>query len=154
MPSMAETVPTRRIADRSQLSRAEDALILKLSADGKTQTEIAQLVGCNQSSVSRVLSRFLDTREVAKRILHNGAQALAERIVKDADVDQSLEVLDRLEVAPKREQGGNRMGLQINIGMPGLAAGADPLITSTFASELSTVSTDTHRLTADTGSDK
>lgn len=85
-----------------RVSRAAEALILKLAEAGKSQTEIAQIVGVSQPTVSRTLAEFADTRVVAKAVLNKHAKTLAERVVKDADVSQSLEVLDRLDVAPKR----------------------------------------------------
>lgn len=154
MLSMSESATAEAIRDYSRLSRDEIALIKQLAKTGKTQDQIAQIVGCSQPTVSKWLEIVIDPIEDAKHILRTNAPRLAQRVVKDADVDQSLEVLDRLEVAPKRQMDSNRIGLQVNVGMPGLAVGCDPLITSTFASEVSTVSQDIHRLSAETGSDK
>ena len=59
------------IPNYSRLSRQDEALILKLSDDGKTQTDIAQLIGCSQSTVSVVLNEFLDTRSLASKKANN-----------------------------------------------------------------------------------
>lgn len=68
---MPETTLPQPIRDYSRLSRAELALILKLSDDGKTQVFIAQQIGCHQSTVSDVLKDFHDTTGLAKRKAHN-----------------------------------------------------------------------------------
>ena len=85
-----------------RVSRQLEGLILKLAEAGKTQTEIAAIVHVSQPTVSRTLDELSDTRIIAKAILNNGSKRLAQRIVKHADVDQALEVLDRIDVAPKR----------------------------------------------------
>ncbi len=116
------------IPDYSRLSYAETAFIVKLDRDGLTQPQIAQRLACSQSTVSRVLGEFQDTRELAKAKLHRGSLKLAERIVADADVDQSIDVLERIQVLePKQSQSGAG-GVQILIGMPGAGAGPDPIL--------------------------
>lgn len=124
---MSETTPAR-ITDRSRLTRAEVGALLNLHRAGKTQVEIAQVLGIDQSNVSRWLDKLIDTTEVAKHTLRNGAQKLAERVVKHANVEESLEVLDRLDVAPKRQIEGNGSKVNIVIGMPGQPAGPDPFV--------------------------
>lgn len=144
--SPAEPKPIR---DYSRLSYTEIGLALKLREDGLTQTQIAQRLGCSQPTISTLLSELSDTRQIARLKLNNGAVKLAERVLAQADVDQSLEVLDRLEVATKRQADSGR-GNQVNIviGMPGQAAGPDPVIAiSPAPSPL--VSDDLHRLTDD-----
>lgn len=120
--------PAKRIPDHSRLSRTEEILILQLHAEGKTQTAIAQVIGCSQPTVSRVVNDYTDSRVLAKAVLHKNAQALAERVVKHANVEEALEVLERIEVvAPKRQE--QRAGnVSIVIGMPGQAAGVAPVI--------------------------
>lgn len=61
---------SNRIPDFSKLSYAEVALALKLDADGKTQTFIAQQLGCHQATVSRVLSEFRESSDLAKKRAH------------------------------------------------------------------------------------
>ncbi len=127
---MPETAVGKPIRDYSRLTPADVALILKLADDGRTQTYIAQQIGCHQSSVSDVLATFTDTREAAKRLAHNAAEKLTKRVIDDANVDQSLEVLDRIGVIEKRQMDGGRGGsVNIVIGLPGAPAGPDPVIT-------------------------
>jgi transposase-like protein len=118
--------PAQPIRDYSRLSRTEVGLILKLSEAGKTQVEIAQTIGCNQSTVSHWLNEFADSRETAKHVLRSGAEKLAERIVKQADVEQALEVLDRLDVAPKKRDTHLGNAIQIVVNTPGQTSLAPP----------------------------
>jgi hypothetical protein len=122
--------PSKRKPDYTRLSRAEVASVVALHRAGKTQTEIALTLGCNTSTVSRWLNQLGDTTELAKQKLRAGSAELVDRVLKRADIDQSLEVLDRLDVAPKRERNASN-GNQVNIviGMPGAPAGPDPMIT-------------------------
>jgi len=75
MPQAAEQTtdiaPPKSIGNGRRLTHADIALALKLDADGKTQTFIAQQLDCNQSSVSDVLRKFSDSADLAKRKAHN-----------------------------------------------------------------------------------
>src|SRR3990167_8264315 len=123
---MPSSVLPESIPDRSRLTRPEVGLLLKLHEAGKTQTEIAHTIGCSQSVVSRWLSELADTRIEAKHVLHNGAQKLAKLVISEATEDQSLDMLERLEVVAPRQQQGGVGGVNILIGMPGSPAGPDP----------------------------
>lgn len=127
MHSTALDQGQERTPDYSRLTRAEVASILSLSRAGKTQVEIAQALGCNHSTVSRWLADLEDTTELAKHKLRSAAVDFVDRVVKDADVEQSLEVLDRIGVAEKRQTQSGNAQVQILIGMPGSPAGPDPL---------------------------
>jgi predicted transcriptional regulator len=120
------TKPAERITDYTRLNRAEVGSILKLHEAGKTQVEIAQILGCSQPTVSRWLDELVDTRELAKHTLRSGAEKLAERIVKQADVEQALEVLDRLDVAPKKRDTHLGNAIQIVVNTPGQTSLAPP----------------------------
>ena len=83
MPDALQTTTDQaenRITDFSKLSYAEVALIIKLADDGKTQTAIAQLVGVNQSTVSRVLATFDPTQDLAKKRAHSLALPAVESL--------------------------------------------------------------------------
>lgn len=139
---MPETALQKPIPDYSRLSRADEALILKLAEDGRTQTEIAQLIGCSQPTVSDILRDFGDTRILARKRTHNRALDVANAAIEgsiiaanDGKPEAALELLDRLEVAPKRQvDSGKGTQVLIQIGMPGQPAGPDPVIDVPFAS--------------------
>lgn len=125
-------LPDNAKPDYSRLTPADISLILKLRDADKTQTEIAAVIGCSVSSVCRCLQDFADTRLTAKAKLQNAALRLTERVIQDADVDQSLELLDRIGVAEKRqERTGATQGVQIVIGMPGQPAAQPPVLSIT-----------------------
>jgi predicted transcriptional regulator len=92
-----------------------------------TQTKIAQLIGCSQPTISYVLSEFQDTRHLARAILHRDAHKFAQRIVDDANVEESLEVLDRLDVAAKRQESKGHT-ISIVVAMPGQGQMRPPAI--------------------------
>lgn len=122
-------MPEQAIRDYARLTREDIACIRSLNKAGKTQVEIAQIIGCSQPTVSKWLEVVNDPLDDAKHILREGSPELAKRILKDADVEESLEVLDRLGVAEKRNTDSNRAGtVQVIIGMPGSSAGPAPLI--------------------------
>ncbi len=118
---------SERIRDYGRLSRAEVASLLSLSDAGKSQVEIAQILGCDQSNISRWLSKLRPTTDLAKHRLQNAALELTERLIESADAEQSLEVLDRLDVLSKKRDNGAQSGVQVFIGMPSQPIGPDPL---------------------------
>lgn len=72
MPDLASTTkPAQPIRDYTRLSYADIALVLKLADDGKTQTTIAQLIGCSQPTISKVLHDFSDTKSLARKRADN-----------------------------------------------------------------------------------
>lgn len=97
----------------TKLTQRDIALVVKL-AETKPQTEIAKIVGVSQAQISRLLAQFADTRGLAKAHLRSAAQKVAEAAVeassvaaKRGDGSVALELLDRLDVAPKKAQGGH-----------------------------------------------
>lgn len=104
------------------LSLDEQVLILQSHFDhGIGVKIIAKQLGRNHSVVSRFLAKYRSTASLAKMHLQNNAERLARRIVQEADVDQSLEVLDRMDVLPRKERGKSTEGgnsFQVIVGMP------------------------------------
>ena len=60
-----QLVPPREPGDKFR--PIDEAAILELSAAGKSQVEIAEIVGCHQSTVSRTLTDWADTRGLARK---------------------------------------------------------------------------------------
>ena len=120
---------SRRIPPEDKPNDVRDAKVLSLDKQGFTQTEIAQKLGVSQATISRILDRYVDTRELAKLRLHNSAASLAERVIQDADVEQSLEVLDRIDVVVKRQgEGRNTGGVQVLVLQQGQGQLVPPVI--------------------------
>lgn len=129
MPETALEPVSQPIRDYNRLTQADIALILRLADDGQTQTFIAKQIGCSQSTVSDTLSTLSSTKDIAKRLADNAAEKLTKRVIDDADVDQCLEVLDRIGVLEKRQhEAGKGSNVMIVIGQPGQPAGPAPLI--------------------------
>lgn len=103
---------------RKHLTYPEIGLLLKLRDEGLTQEQIAKRLDRDQTTVSDVLLSFADTRPLAQLKLRNSAVRFAETVIKDADVEESLEVLDRLEVLTKRQQVDTSSRVNIFIGTP------------------------------------
>ena len=116
-------LPPRRGA---RLSYADIALAVQLEAAGKQQKEIAAVLHCSQPHVARILQHFRDTRPVAKARLNHAAEHLATAAVTAAsvaaaagDAEPALELLDRIQVAPKtREAAAEAPKIMIVVGQP------------------------------------
>jgi len=95
----------------------EVMLALKLRKEGHTFQQIADRLERSPAGVHDVIHEWAPTEDLAKATLRRGALTLAERVVTMSGVDQALEVLDRLDVLPKRERdtGGNKV--QVVIGL-------------------------------------
>ena len=120
---LPEKPEAERTPDYSRLSYAEIALALKLTEDGLNQTQVAQRLECSPSAISRLLSEFHDTRPLAKLKAHNRALKLVDRVLEQADVEESLEVLDRIGVLEKRHPEATRSQVAIAVvNMPGQQA--------------------------------
>jgi len=81
-----------------RLSLQDQALILQLSEAGKLGTQIAQIMGVDNATVSRTLKRFGDTRVLARKRLENGALKLTETLLKTTDGGTALKALGKLDV--------------------------------------------------------
>ena len=111
------------------------SLTLQLHNQGKPQTEIAKIMGVTQSAVSRVLSKFPDTRKIARAMITASAVQMVHHTMKAAkiaadggDATPALEVLDRLDVlSAKRSATPSTAGSRVVVivgGVPGLSTPA------------------------------
>jgi hypothetical protein len=114
-----------RPAPRRGLSLAERAEVLALAERGASVRLMATRLGCSPRAIRRVLARFRDTRGAAARYLQAQALRLAERVVRDATVEQALDVLSRpgvevLQPAVPRA-GGPQVGVFLSVAVDSLA---------------------------------
>jgi transposase len=123
--------------DQSQLSDADKALVLTLAQRDLPQVEIAKIVGCHHSSVSRWLSRFESTVVIAqKRARHRALEVTdaafdgAVKAAKDGKPEHAMELADRVGAVLKRQVESASSQVQIVIGMPGQPAGPAPIFSS------------------------
>ena len=119
--SAAETIATnatRSIQTQQQQFLPDDSTIVKivkLDSDNLKQKDIAALLGCDESYVSKVLTRYSDKRILAKRILQAGSPVLAEKIIAEASPETCLKTLQGLSVIIPEQQAG---GITIQVGDP------------------------------------
>jgi hypothetical protein len=71
-----QLVPPREPGEK--LRPGDEAKILELHAGGHTQTDIARAVGCHQSTVSRTLAEYDDSRPLARKYLEAKALDIDE----------------------------------------------------------------------------
>ena len=95
------------------LSMEEVALALHMSNLGRTHVDIAAALHCDRSTVSHILHQWVDVRPQAKARLHAAAEQLAEDALKASRIAAkageghvALELLDRLDIAVKKREGG------------------------------------------------
>jgi hypothetical protein len=90
-----------------------------LHAQGVSQTDIARAVGCHQSTVSRTLVEYDDSRPLARKYLESKALDMTKRLVTDAKPETILRVLAKLDVVREDAQGAGT-SVVIAIGQPGV----------------------------------
>lgn len=147
MPDLIQTDSTasQRIPDYSRLSYSEIGLILKLEADGKTQTYIAQQLGCSQPTISRVLSELSDTTTLARKRLNNLALKAANKLDEAMDAAAEQGKCGPMDSVLKAT---GLLGSDISGGVTVIVGGqvSDVAFTSSLSPSLSPV---IHSLTAD-----
>lgn len=119
---MAETTEALTLKpDYSRLSRTDIGLVYQLHKDGLTQAEIAQRLGCHQTTVSKWLKEFSDTTEPAKAYLRGSALKMAQHIVKKGRPVDHVAALKGLSVLHEEQQSGVTVivggGGTVNIGL-------------------------------------
>lgn len=83
----------------------------------RTQTQIAQAIGCDQATVSRYLKALTPTGSYAGAFLRSKQAELAEKFVESkAKGRDILDLLERFEAIPASKDNG-RGGLVIQIGV-------------------------------------
>ena len=101
-----------------KLQPIDEATILELSAAGKSQLEIAEVVGCHQSTVSRTLADWADTRGLARKYAEAKSLEMMKRFVAEAAPPEILKMQAKLDVIREDRQGGDT-NVILAIGQPG-----------------------------------
>lgn len=113
-------MPTRVYRSRA-LTIEEQCTILTLAAKGMGCTTIAEQIQRDESTVSKFLARMQDTSKLAQATLRAGSLILAKRVIKQADVKESIDVLSRPDIgalAPPTPKGGSGgFGIQVSVGV-------------------------------------
>lgn len=111
------------------LTDAERAEILERLEAKQPITLISKEMERSRQCIYAFLASVKATGKLARMEAEAEAATMMRRVVKDADVDQTLEVLDRLDVLPKKERGGAGAGHSqfiVMVGMPGQPALTPP----------------------------
>jgi transposase-like protein len=122
LPEAAEALLAEQLSPREpgeKLRAADEARILDLSAQGVTQMEIAREIGCHQSTVSRTIADWTDTRGLARKLAEAKALDMTRRFVNEASPPELLKMLAKLDVVREDREAHQKNGVVINIGMPG-----------------------------------
>lgn len=110
------------------MTMEEKIQALELYSDLGNIEAVASKLNRSPEILRKFLWRYKSTTKVARMTLEAGAETLAKRIVKDANVEESLEVMDRLDIlAKKRDKTAPSTQVAIIVGMPGQAAGTMPI---------------------------
>jgi transposase-like protein len=133
--------PLKRLTD------IDKAFALRYSAEGLTQVEIAQRLGCDQATISRWLSACQDTTAEATAFFRGQALAMAEKVVKKGRPSDHIKALQGVNVLTEERSAG----LVIQIG--GGSGDVKVAVMTTFAPKSSTVSVCETQSTGDLGSD-
>lgn len=93
--------------------------------DYETETDtniIAQKYNRSPEAIRKFIWRYASTTDLAKKRISAGAEELADRIVEMSNVDQALEVMDRLGVLEKkRDKHAPATSFTLVVGMPVVA---------------------------------
>jgi len=103
------------------LSPEEKVFIIEAYAKGISMKRIGAKLGRNHGVISRFLDKYRTTVPMARLHFEANAERLASRVTKRANVVEALEVLDRIDVLPKkqREDSNSKMQFNVIVGMPG-----------------------------------
>lgn len=107
-------------ARTSRMTADEKTTILVLSAKGDSVGSIAEKMGRSSSTISRFIAEMASTTVLAEATLKRDSIKLVERIIKKADVKESIDVLSRTNIgvlAPVKtiSQGGG--GIEVSVGV-------------------------------------
>ena len=91
-----QELPPREAGEK--LRPIEELRIIEMTRKGETQEAIAAAVKCDQSTVSRTVARYEDTRPLARKRLEAEALNMVERLVTDAKPETILRVMGKLDV--------------------------------------------------------
>jgi hypothetical protein len=89
-----------------RLTQAEVGLLIQLHKDGKTQQQIAQLLGVTQQAIAKWLDNVTDTTETAKLYLRGSALRMAQNIVAKGRAADHVAALKGLSVLQEERAAG------------------------------------------------
>jgi IS30 family transposase len=102
----AKPQPPAHTPKYRRLTPEQRALIRDLRKADKSQTEIAQIVGCDQSTVSKWLAELTDSTADASEYLRGQALPMAEKIVKRGRPSDLIKALQGVGVLQEERSAG------------------------------------------------
>lgn len=124
----ADTQPAEQTTKYTRLTLADTELILKLHYNGQKQTDIAQILGVSQSTISDVLSKLKQTPELSQALMRSDSLSAikdwrrARKVAaKRGDHRPAREWMEMAhpELRPQTAASAGGGGVTIVIGMPG-----------------------------------
>ena len=85
----------------NQLSPDEKIAILEMSIAGLAPTVIGVRIGRSPETVRNFLSKYRPRNTLAKAYIESQSEKIARKVVRQANVEESLEILHRINVLPK-----------------------------------------------------
>lgn len=85
----------------NQLSADEKIAILEMSVAGLVPTVIGTRIGRNPATVRSFLTKYRSRNTIARAYIESKSDAIARKVVKNATVEEALEILHRIDVLPK-----------------------------------------------------
>lgn len=89
-----------------RLTQSEVGLLIQMHKEGKSQVEIAQLLGITQPAVHKWLQNLTDTTQPAKLYLRGSALRMAQNIVHRGAAKDHVVALKGLGVLEEQQQQG------------------------------------------------
>lgn len=105
-PTLAKAKPPTHEPKYKRLTHDQQIAILKLSKLGKTQAEIGQVLGCNQSSVGRWLEACEDSTGEASAFFRGQALPMAQKIAKRGRPSDLIKALQGVGVLQEERSSG------------------------------------------------
>lgn len=101
-----------------KLRPIDELRIVEMAQKGETQEAIAAVVRCDQSTVSRTVAKYQDTRPLARKRLEAEALNMVERLVTDAKPQTILKIMGKLDVVREDNERGVTVNNAVMIARP------------------------------------
>jgi DNA-binding CsgD family transcriptional regulator len=100
-----------------RITRADLEILRTMRKAGKSQTEIAQALGCTQGTVSKWLAALTDTTDIAREYMAGKALSMAKNVVRNGQARDHIQALKGLRVL---EPDNSNVNIAIGVSLPGL----------------------------------
>jgi hypothetical protein len=101
-----------------RLTSDDLAILHTMLKAGKTQVEVAETLGCDQSVVSRWAKTLIDTTDVASTYLRGSALRMAKNVVNKGQARDHIQALKGIGVL---EQDQTQLNIAVGVSLPGLS---------------------------------